>query len=245
MKVALLFFGQPRFVDNTEVEETYKKTIIDKYDTDIFCHMWWKSGENQEYDISSWSKMNTCPILPNAKELVYQKYNPILLIDEEPQQFKFSQKVQEFVDNKFTGRNPHHQVHRNNGNYNNILSQLFAIKTIATAFDTYQKTSTTKQKYDWIVLARYDTVIRDFPDLSSCDNNKFYLSHSHPRFPDLIQFFGPKFIDWAKDVYSDVDFVYKSIWEPSPEAFKKGSFLRKFNESDICPCPVDARAIRE
>lgn len=42
MKVALAFFGQPRFVDNQDIINTYKRVILDRYDTDVFGHMWWK-----------------------------------------------------------------------------------------------------------------------------------------------------------------------------------------------------------
>jgi len=53
MKVALALFGQPRFVDNQQIIDTYKQVILDRYDTDVFGHMWWKE-EDGEYDYSSW-----------------------------------------------------------------------------------------------------------------------------------------------------------------------------------------------
>ena len=59
MKVALLFYGQPRYVDNEEVYNSYKSNILDKYDTDVFCHTWWSETE-KEYDYSSWSKISNC-----------------------------------------------------------------------------------------------------------------------------------------------------------------------------------------
>ena len=243
MKVALLFFGQPRFVDNPEIERVYKQCIIDKYDTDVFCHAWWEDGTGKEYDYSSWSKINKCPIPENALELICEKYQPLFLIHDEPRYFELPEKAKEFVDIKFTGKHPDGN-HWNHKNYSNVMSQLWSIKTIANAFDTYRKTPEVTWEYDWVILARYDTVLLNFPDLTTCNNRIFYLPGHHPRFPDTIQFFGPKFLNWAKNVYDDVNVIYESIWEPSPEAFKMGSFLSRYPQSDLAPCSMDANCIR-
>jgi len=242
MKVALLFFGQPRFVDNPEIERVYKSSIIDKYDTDVFCHAWWKEG-NGEFDYSSWSKINRCPIPPNALELICEKYNPLLLIHNEPTTFELPPNAKAFVDERFTGKHPDGD-HWNHKNYSNVMSQLWSIKTVSEIFDAYRKTPEVTKQYDWIVLARYDTVLINFPNLEECNPNKFYLPGHHPRFPDTIQFFGPKYLNWSKNAFDDIEDVYEGIWEPSPEAFKMGSFMRRFSASDLAPCPMDAACIR-
>ena len=40
MKVALLMSGQPRYVDDTRPFLFFKENVIDKYDTDVYCHGW-------------------------------------------------------------------------------------------------------------------------------------------------------------------------------------------------------------
>lgn len=242
MKVALLFFGQPRYVDNEDVYNSYKSSIIDKYDTDVFAHMWWSESQTN-YDYSSWSKISNCPILPNAREIVCEKYNPVILVHDEPMTFELPPKAKLFVDSKFTGKHPDGD-HWNPKNYSNVMSQLYSIKTVSEIFDTYRNHEEVTEKYDWVVLARYDTVLINFPNLEECDNSKFYLPGHHPRFPDTIHAFGIKYLGWSKNAYHDVDEVYQDIWEPSPEAFKYGSFMRRFSQSDLAPYPMDAHCIR-
>jgi hypothetical protein len=241
MKVALLFFGQPRFIDNPEIERSYKESIIKRYDTDVFGHTWWKESE-EEYDYSSWSRISKCPIPPNALNLICEKYQPLLLQHDEPETFQLPPNAKSFVDGRFTGKHP--EGHWNEKNYSNIMSQLSSIKRVSELFDAYRKLPEVNQNYDWVILARYDTVVVNFPNLEICDSDKFYLPGHHPRFPDTIQFFGTKFLDWAKNAFDDVDDVYEGIWEPSPEAFKMGSFLKRYSQNDLAPCPMDAHAVR-
>ncbi|WJZ47843.1 hypothetical protein [Synechococcus phage DSL-LC03] len=241
MKVALLFFGQPRFIDNPEIERVYKETILNRYDTDVFCHTWWEEAD-KEYDYSSWSRISKCPIPQNALELICEKYNPLLLQHNAPETFTLPPNAKMFVDAKFTGQHP--EGHWNEKNYSNIMSQLRSIKYVADLFDAYRQSPEVNQSYDWIILARYDTIVVNFPNLEMCDTSKFYLPGHHPRFPDTIQFFGTKYLGWAKNAFNDVDSVYQDIWEPSPEAFKMGSFLRRYSHSDLAPCPMDAHAVR-
>jgi hypothetical protein len=241
MKVALLFFGQPRFIDNPKIEEVYKESILKRYDTDVFCHTWWKES-NEEYDYSSWSRISKCPIPKNALELICEKYEPLLLQHDEPTKFELPKNAKYYIDEKFTNKHP--EGHWNESNYSNILSQLQSIKIVSELFDAYRKCPETKQSYEWVILARYDTILENFPNLEECDSSKFYLPGHHSRFPDTIQFFGTKYINWAKNAFIDVGDVYEEIWEPSPEAFKMGSFLRRFSINDLVPCPMNAHAVR-
>jgi hypothetical protein len=242
MKVALLFYGQPRYVDNEDVYNSYKNSIIDKYDTDVFCHTWW-SEDGGEYDYSSWSKISNCPILHNAREIICEKYNPLILVHNKPKTFELPPKAKEFIDFKFTDKHPDGN-HWNPKNYSNVMSQLYSIKSVADIFDSYRNNSDVKETYDWIVLARYDTVLINFPNLEECDNSKFYLPGHHPRFPDTIHAFGIKYLAWAKNAFNDIEEIYSDIWEPSPEAFKYGSFMRRFNQNDLAPYPMDAHCVR-
>ena len=66
LKVALLFSGQPRYLDNPYPRSSHKKHIIDRYDTDVFCHTWWDK-ENECYPVGSWSTISKCD--SSGKEL--------------------------------------------------------------------------------------------------------------------------------------------------------------------------------
>ena len=247
MKVALAFFGQPRFVDNLDIINTYKEVILNRYDTDVFGHMWWKE-DAEEYDYSSWSQINKCPVSKDAPKIIAYNYKPLILGIENPKTFKLPPKAKAFIDEKFTDKHPAKDLYGESGNhwnpknYSNVMSQMYSIKSVANIVKSYAEEKNIS--YDFIVLARYDTVLINFPDLNMCDKYKFYLPGHHPRFPDTIQFFGPKYLTWALNAFDDIEDVYEDIWEPSPEAFKMGSFLKWFEHSDIAPCSMDAACIR-
>jgi hypothetical protein len=242
MKVALAFFGQPRFVENQEIIQTYKENIIDKYNTDVFSHTWW-DDDFSFFNYSSWSNIaSTSPIPKNAIEVILKYYKPVVLEKETPRSFLFSTEALKFLDTKFTGKHPNGD-HWNHKNYSNILSQLYSISKVSKIVRSYSDSNNVN--YDWVILARYDTVLINFPDLTSLNNEKFYLPGHHPRFPDTIQFFPQKYLQWAENVYTDADLVYENIWEPSPEAFKFFSFLKRFKMSDLSPVSMDANCIRK
>lgn len=202
----------------------------------------------EEYDYSSWSQISKCPVPKNAPKIIADNYQPLILGIEKPKTFELPPKAKAFVDERFTNKHPAREVYGESGNhwnfknYSNIMSQMYSIKSVANIVKSYAEETNTI--YDFIVLARYDTVLINFPDLNVCDKYKFYLPGHHPRFPDTIQFFGPKYLTWALNSFDDVEDVYEDIWEPSPEAFKMGLFLKWFEHSDLAPCPMDAACIR-
>lgn len=242
MKVALLFFGQPRYLDDPRPYQCYKNLILDRYDTDVYIHTWFEPGGGQ-YDVSTWAKLhgaNNCPILPDSIERLQKMYNPKVLVHEPPQKFELPPNAKKWVDERFTGKHP--EGHWIPSNYSNILSQL---KTIQRVAEIYEETG---DQHDFIVLARLDTYLERFPeDFSTLDPRKFYLAGHHPRFPDVVHIFGRKYLGWMKNAFNDVDHpkVYENIWEPSPEAFKGNAFLLRYNQSDLAPHPMNAHAIRK
>ena len=56
MKVALLFFGQPRFLENSLPFESHKDHIINKYDTDVFCHTWWAPDQGDYNTLNKYNR---------------------------------------------------------------------------------------------------------------------------------------------------------------------------------------------
>jgi hypothetical protein len=242
MKVALLFFGQPRYLDDPRPYQCYKNLIIDRYDTDVYIHTWFDKAGGK-YDVSTWAQMHgakNAVILPDSIERLQKMYNPKVLVHEPPRKFELPPNAKKWVDERFTGRHP--EGHWIPSNYSNILSQL---KTIQRVAELYEETG---DQHDFIVLARLDTYLERFPeDFSTLDPRKFYLAGHHPRFPDVVHIFGRKYLGWMKNAFNDVDHprVYQNIWEPSPEAFKGNSFLLRYNQSDLAPHPMNAHAIRK
>ncbi|WLW37945.1 hypothetical protein [Synechococcus phage S-8S56] len=242
MKVALLFFGQPRYLDDDRAYNDYKRLIIDRYDTDVYIHTWFDEAGGK-YDVSTWAQMHgakNAVILPDSIERLERMYNPKVLVHEKPQKFELPPECKAFVDEKFTDKHP--EGHWNPGNYSNIMSQL---KTIQRVAQLYEETG---DKHDIIVLARLDTWLENFPDdLSALDPSKFYLPGHHNRFPDVIHVCGRRYLGWMKNAFNDINNprVFHNIWEPSPEAFKGMAFLLRYRQSDLSPNPMNAHTIRK
>jgi len=242
MKVALLFFGQPRYLDDDRAYNDYKRLILDRYDTDVYIHTWFDEAGGK-YDVSTWAQMHgakNAVILPDSIERLKRMYNPKVLVHEKPQKFVLPPECKAFVDEKFTDKHP--EGHWNPGNYSNIMSQL---KTIQRVAQLYEETG---DKHDIIVLARLDTWLENFPDdLSALDPSKFYLPGHHNRFPDVIHICGRRYLGWMKNAFNDINNprVFHNIWEPSPEAFKGMAFLLRYRQSDLSPNPMNAHTIRK
>lgn len=234
-KVALCFFGQPRFVDREEIRDSYYKNIIDRYDTDVYAHAWYSS--EGDYEFSSWSNLSHHSVPDGALETIAKFYKPSILVHDKPMQFQLPRHVQEYVDGRFSGG------HWNARNYSNLMSQLYSIQRVSDYL--YLKSQiTTVIKYDFIVLARYDTLLYNFPDLEELNSQKFYVPNTHGGLPDMIKVYGPKFLPWARNVYFDINGSYEGIREPTPEEFKRIAFLRRFSEDDIERIPMSAIAVR-
>ena len=238
MKVALSFFGQPRYVKNKHIYNSYKHFFLDRYDVDVFCHMWWE--ENGEYDISSWVQYEGSPVTPDALSIVKEDYNPLVLKTEAPRKFSFPQPTSDYIDKKFTGKKDSWK----HSNYSNVLSQLYSIQSSSRIVKEYAEENNVK--YDFIVLARYDTILYGIPDLNDCNPNKLHLPHHHDRFPDVTIFYPMKHLDWASNVFEDVKEhdVYTKVFSPSPEGFKYFSFRKRFPVTDIQPTKMDGHCVR-
>jgi|688.fasta_scaffold05728_16 hypothetical protein len=237
MKVAILFFGQPRFIENAQVLHTYKN-LIKRYDADVFCHVWWE--ESGIYETATCSTLNGCRIHKNAIDIIKENYRPKVIDVEQSRKFFMPIQVKQFLDAKFTNR----FEHWNERNYGCVLSQLYSIQSVSRLFEQYEKEN--NQKYDWIFLVRYDGYIHALPRLDhpKLPQDKFYISDHHPNFPDLVFCYSRRFCDWSSNVFDDISSVYHTIWEPSAEAFKSGSFYKRFTAHDIMPTHMKCDIIR-
>lgn len=242
MKVALLLYGQPRFVERLIVSQSHKNDIINKYDTDVFVHVW-SNPSNSEY---SSSPLGTYIPDKNAVKILMDEYLPKSISVEESKPFTFKEHVKQFMDARYTDRHPEGYIWSNRF-YNNILSQMCSIQKVSKLLQDHIEL--TKTKYDFIVLARMDAVLVNFPNLNALDNNLFYLPITHQSFPDTIFIFGEKHLEWAANLYTDIDRIYTTVVRhvlgPSAEGFKCMTFLNRHPMSDVRPLYMDAEALRK
>lgn len=231
MRVALLLFGQPRYLDDERPFLRYKELILDRYETDVYVHTWF-DVDQREYDVSSWTEIKSCPVLPDSIERIESLYHPKILVHEKPQTFEFDDHVRAYLDKKYTNKTDRWTPK----NYNNLLSQLKSVQSVGRLY---------QGDHDLIVLSRFDCIIDEFPiNLFDLNKDKLHVSHIHRHFPDIIFCFGQKHLDWIRNVYDDVSLVYKNIMEPSPESFKAMSFLSRFGSVDVNTIQMSSWPIR-
>lgn len=105
MKIALLFFGQPRFLYNPRSGIGYKTYIINKHDVDIFGHCW----ISHTFQASTWTSLGEMNgnMYPESK--LCEDYPGIVIQKENSRSFGYD-----------------------NLNENNIASHLYSIKKVAS-----------------------------------------------------------------------------------------------------------------
>lgn len=223
MNIALLFYGQPRFAEREEIYQSYKQNIIDKYNVDIYGHCWLPNNSG-EYETSKWSKISNYKTGRDTVQTIINRYNPVKIVFEKPKNFECAKNMYNFFTNNYSEKD-----------FNNICSQLYSIEQVSNLVE---------KSYDFYILARYDSIVKNCLDYTSIKNDKLYCPNTHRNMPDMIMSFGPKYLSWCKNLYTDTLDIYSSVSKPTPESFKKHTFLNRHSEVDIIPCLMNAEAIR-
>jgi hypothetical protein len=223
MKIALLLFGQPRNIDNLRVINSHKDNIINKYDTDVFCHAWY--SEKCVYDINPDNKIYNGKIesIANAPDIIKEHYTPVSLMVDKPldntkykhsrvdinreqfesdYEFNLAIKYAELYTNRSNTPIFNNSSYYGPLNANNLFSQMYSITKVCKQFDEYSKMNTIK--YDFCILTRYDFFIDHLPKLNDLELNKYYIPDNHKYFPDILHIFNPMYIQ-ANFVYDNLD----------------------------------------
>jgi hypothetical protein len=232
MKIALVLFGQPRGILNSSVFDSHKKYILDKYDTDVYCHMWYSDSETKFVASSFVPSNSDLSIIKNSPDIICSRYNPKKVHIDTPRTFEFSEEIQNILDISYKG-GWYNKLH-----YSNYLSQLFSIESAIKLCDNIEK-------YDFIILTRYDIVIDSFPDLNKLDKNIFYVDqlesgkfNSVLDYRDMVNIFNPKFIR-SQYFYTNVETAIKTYIgtsnfnEPSVECLKYNCFLLYHTKEEL------------
>ena len=227
MKIALCLFGQPRGVENLKVFESHKQWILDRYDTDVYCHTWFK--KDCVFEASTWANLPPTTPPDNVLQLIRTHYNPVRVEYEEPREFEFEQHIVTYPG--FT-KSTHFNIPRNRSN---LISQFYSIQRVAKMVEE------SDVQYDFVIIARYDLVVLEFPDLRTLDPSFFYCMDHHPRFPDLFYLFHPKFLSTQR-LYDNIGPACRNMidttdpnqcWEFSSECVKYNVYRLFFPHSLI------------
>ena len=163
-KIALVFTGQPRFV-NSKSYESIKKHLLDKYYCDIYAHFWKSNSKDHGHadDIS----FNKDIIVENV-EIFKQLYKPLEILFEEP--LIEADVVKRAYDNTFNITLPYKIISYMNSNKRGFS----LIKDI--------------NQYKYIIRLRTDLFIGDMPDLTTISKDNEEILYSILKKYDILQY---------------------------------------------------------
>jgi len=239
MKIALLYFGQPRFVNNPHCFETQKNKIMSQGECDVFAHMW--EPTDKGYDFSTWSGLRNQPARQSDIDDFISKWSPKVIKTEQNPSFN-----DEDLFMKIHERLPGGDARQYN--FNLCLSQLYSIEKCIELFEEY--VAETNTQYDFVILLRTDLCVWDFPDITSLEKGYFYFSSifHYDHFADLCYITDPKYISGLK-CYSYVtdkssDFTER-IALGNAEGIKRITFIKKWGETVLKQIPLLVRIVRD
>lgn len=198
LKVALCLSGQPRFYNSSSFL-SMKREIIDKYNTDVFIHTWISKNKDFEYPCAPWSSLNRIKIEGNIESDLIELYNPKYIQSEEPRIFR------EFLNET----NEHDYLS------NNMPSMFYSIKMV----DDFRK-KYGNQKYDFVVRARTDTLLKSCIDFNILEKDTIYIPDNcgnHLFFNDNFSICGGEIADNVYNIFDTLKLHYdyfspETIW---------------------------------
>ena len=188
-RVALCFWGQPRFIENPATYEGIKKHLLSNpnYQIDIYVHTWF--SENGIMVGSNWSGINHT-MNPKTLDYIYDRYRNNL------KRLIWSAQPNFLLDPRFTGLREQMQANMHvascmlpDKNFDALCSQ-----SVSTSAVINMVQQNIVDKYDWIILMRQDCCLLDLPDLTTLDPEKLYCVYSAPNsIKDDCFIFNPKY----------------------------------------------------
>jgi len=243
MKVAVLFYGQMRFVNNPWPVKSHKQ-LESIYDVSYFGHLW-NSNSDKLKHVSSWSRIKGNPFTSNDLGQLKKNYNFISLEIEEPIDFLVTQrdkidKIQN-IQSKI-GRKVNKET--NLRDLSNTISHIYSMEKSIKRFLNYENA----KDYDWVILSRTDNFIVRFPDLRSLDisQDAIFISAHHDNFPDTVILSTPKNVK-SLLAYSKLDEMINfspPVITGAAEKFKQVSIQLCNPKVDILSLRINPESIK-
>lgn len=237
MKVALLLYGQPRFVQRKDVFMNHRELVIEPYGAKVYAQMWFSPNARYTH-LPSWVQNKNGweenPPIPHTAPRNVLDYNPERMLVEKPITNPLSSEVISVLNDRFQGNEFFSET-----NMINIRSQCKAIENACNLLKP------DKNHVDIVVMARYDAKITQFPDLNEIDPSFFHLPEGG-HFNDLVHVFGVDFLDVFDGLADAIDTVElnQEVELPIPEMYKYFWFRRKGLLSRMKKLPMYAHVIR-
>jgi len=212
-KLAICFYGQPRFIDNDIVYKRYIE-LINQYDADVYIHSW-ISNTSSNMDASDWAIQHNFIEKLNSTKQIISMYEPKKVLIEPPQKFSFNNDTKETIKKL---------SYYSENNESNLLSHL---TTMTKSINLIENS----KSYDFLLVTRLDAYLYDFPNLNDIDKEKFYLDDRYNHWPDVGFLAGSKYKK-AFDIIDNVDYLSTKICRFTPEEYKKQNYLKYFSNND-------------
>lgn len=237
MKVALCFWGQPRFIENPVTYEGVKKNFLDKYDVDVYVHTWFSQDGTMVG--SNWSGINH-KINPNTLNIIYDRYRnnlkrlwwqtqPNFLEDE-----RFKPLRQQMYNHMHVSACIVHDR-----NFNSLCSQMVSTTEIINVIKHFGV-----EQYDWIVVMRQDCHVIDIPDLETLDPTKFYCSNCGPEsLKEEFLIFHPRYIDALNMINALQTYEVKPNYIPNAEHIRYVECTKYVLPENIIPLISDEKTV--
>lgn len=219
MKIALCFFGQPRFLENKNSFNSHKEKIYSQANVDVFTHFWY-DADRLHFTKSDWCTAASPSQNVNAIEIIKDLYSPKILKHENQINFYPDIELQKIVKGK-------HSFSRNNTFC--LMSHLYSMQKTITLLEPF------KSNYDFIVVSRYDNKIIEFPNLSKLPKNNFFLTSQQgtfPAFTDHLFIADLKFLEAFK-MFDRIKQLSKQVVGCCPEEYKFNNFLNLYNKNEL------------
>lgn len=213
MKIALLFSGQPRFV-NSASYESIKRNFLDKYDCDVYAHFWFSPDTSTVYETAPWSTLGNITFPSDTIDVFSSLYSPkAISYDPPPTESEIVLRSYPKVSHP---RNPY-----------NVLCLFESQKRV------YRLVQNPEQ-YTYIIWLRPDLYIYRCPDLNEWDSSSIYLPGqdlSRNIFNTNILFYPPP---QAKLFYEGLHKI---------DSICDSDILPKFNHEEIFYCILEVQEL--
>lgn len=239
LKIGLVFFGQPRYVES-KLSSISHKIRLRNFSYKTIGHVWF-STENKEYTTAPWSEISKLEIPNNSIKILKKTYPGIALEIESPRVFRIDQMQRLIKEAKYK-KNKLKYLEEISA-LPNTLSGLYSInRALSIARKLHEESP-----FDYLILSRYDTLIWRFPRVKDLPLDKLTISNDKgPGFPDLI-FCGPPNMIFSLDsfpIFNDILKDSKNLDKFTGETFKKISFLNYFTLKDVNVIPTHIHILR-
>jgi hypothetical protein len=233
LNVAVLFFGQPRFVDNKLAAISHRIWLRGS-NVKYFGHCWYTNKK-----IDAYSKGVNAPnikIPENAPSIIRSLYPGIQLITSEPLNFDPFGFESLKLKLSLMAKDEKAKIAKQTSVF---LSQYYSISQALEIFIGQSQ----PEEFDYVVLSRYDNFILSIPKLKSLPKNKLIVNWWGKYIEDFV-FIADHRLILGLNVQNDLDYLFETVVNNSPEEFKRAKFFKHFVQSDIHQIPMVVQLVR-